>query len=256
MSEFADNKAETSMTDIYKFDDISPVPKLVALRLQSMIQNGEIGQNSRLPSERQLAEQLKVSRPSVREALKNLETLGIVRIYPARGTFVRNECSTPPKETAGWRFSPSAPLDHVFDLRAMIEPKIARYAAEEPSTVDTDRLLALTDMMEASWRARDLVAHTEADLDFHRLIAASCTNKLFVQIYSDFNTVMTETHRTQIPLTLSKATADAIIARSCQQHRSIVAALRNHDPAAAELAMAEHINFAMECAGVNMHGER
>lgn len=227
-----------------------PVPKLVAMRLQELILSGELAENSRLPSERLLAQRLQVSRPSIREALKNLESLGLVRVLPARGTFVRKPGSASATGKPGWRFSPATPLEHVFELRGLIEPRIARNVASVPGGIDTQRLTFLTDLMEKTWQDGDLVAHAEADLEFHDFIARLCPNKLLVQTYEHFRHIVTETHRTLIPLTLSKPTADDIIKQACGQHRAIIDALQNLNPDEAEKAMAEHVDFAMRSGGI------
>src|SRR5947209_226399 len=65
-----------------------PVSRSTLSRIQAMVLGGEFAPGQRLPAERQLAEQLSVSRASLREALSTLETLGVVRVEPHRGTFV------------------------------------------------------------------------------------------------------------------------------------------------------------------------
>ncbi|MFT6684209.1 MAG: GntR family transcriptional repressor for pyruvate dehydrogenase complex, partial [Loktanella salsilacus] len=117
----------------------SSVTQTVARRLQEMIKSGELSKDEKIPSQRILSEQLQVSRASLREALLTLETLGLVRTLPARGTFVTGtEVSTDAGQQS-WRFDGQFTISDVFQSRLLIETELCRLAAPHITDVIADR---------------------------------------------------------------------------------------------------------------------
>ena len=95
---------------------------------------GELSKDEKIPSQRILSEQLQVSRASLREALLTLETLGLVRTLPARGTFVTGtEVSTDAGQQS-WRFDGQFTISDVFQSRLLIETELCRLAAPSATT--------------------------------------------------------------------------------------------------------------------------
>lgn len=224
---------------------LQTVTQAVARRLQDMIHRGEWQPEQKIPSQRILSEQLGVSRASLREALLTLETLGLIRTYPARGTFVTGPGTTTPRDDTQWRYSGDYTLREAFEIRLLLEGRLAALAAGTMTTDDIAALNMATDAMEAAWAVRDLLANVEADLDFHRRIAESCPNRLMRQTYNSLSDFLTETQRQPIPFTeLDRMTG------SIAEHRAIATAIGNRDAAAAKAAMAEHIRKTAACAGV------
>lgn len=198
----------------------TPVTQAVARRLQGMIRSGELKANEKLPSQRVLSDQLKVSRPSLREALLTLETLGLVRTLPARGTFVVDPGAAGGR-AAPWRYDDAYSLPEVFQSRALIEPEMCRLAAPHLGAPGLDRLDAANADFEAAWRGGDLVAHVEADLRFHRTIAEACPNRMLRRLYQSVQDLLSESQRQPIP-----NTAGDRMAQSIAEHGAIIAALR------------------------------
>src|SRR3954465_9081327 len=115
----------------------------VADQLRALIDSGEYGVGSRLPTERDLAEQLKVSRPTVREALIALEVEGRVRIRVGSGIYVSEPAAHAP-------FLPSVEIEGPFELlraREFMEGAIAEQAARVATSEDIARIDAALDAM-------------------------------------------------------------------------------------------------------------
>ena len=227
--------------------DRTPVTQAVARRLQDMIRSGALKKNEKMPSQRILSEQLNVSRASLREALLTLETLGLVRTYPARGTFVLDPETRPERSRPTWRYGSSFAIRDVFQTRVLLETELARLCA---GVIDDRRLLDLeraAQGFEASWRAGDLVAHVEADLAFHRAIAEGCANPMLISLYNSVRDLLTESQRQPIPNT-ETARMEASIA----EHRAIMQALADRDPEQSAGAMKSHILNTARCAGVRL----
>ncbi|MCX7560982.1 FadR/GntR family transcriptional regulator [Sulfitobacter sp. F26204] len=228
--------------------DRTPVSQAVARKIQSLIQRGEFSPSKRLPSQRILAEQLGVSRPSLREALMTLETLGLIHTYPGRGTFVADDGATPETpDSSRWRYAERYAMQDVFEVRMLLECRLARHAAEMATFDDIAYLVAATDAMEAAWARQDLIVNVEEDLKFHRHIASKSRNALLSQQYEQVAAYLAETQRQPIPFTAVNRMADSIA-----EHRAVIQALNDRDADAAEAAMKAHIRNTAACTGLSV----
>ena len=118
-----------------------PVGQAIARQLQEMIRSGELKPGEKFPSQRVLSERLKVSRPSLREALLTLETLGLVRTLPARGTFVVDPDAGVSGSVSGiWRYDDSYSIREVFQSRILIESELCRLSAGALNKATLDAL--------------------------------------------------------------------------------------------------------------------
>ncbi len=222
----------------------TPLPQVVARRLQKMILDGELRAGEVIPSQRQLAERFNVSRASLREALLTLETLGLVKTEPGRGTFV-TAGGPDPAATLKWRYSDSQSMQDVFETRYMLEGRIIMAAAQVITAEAIEVLVAATDDMERCWEAGDLLANVEADLRFHRIIALACPNRMLQSIYEMVQDLLTETQRQPIP-----RTNPTRMRASLSEHREIIMALTRRDGYAACEAMRRHIANTAACADI------
>lgn len=222
----------------------------MARRIQDMIRDGVYEAGQRLPSQRVLSEQLGASRASVREALLSLETLGLIRTLPARGTFV----SAPRADRDGaiHTFGQIAlgggtayRLEDIFATRAMIEGELAASAARHITDTALADLERHQHDFKMLWQEGDLVGHVNADLRFHQSLAASSPNLLLTQIYHSFSDYLTKSQRLPIPVT-----DNARMEQSIKEHEHILQALRNRDPEATRYAMQSHIAETARIAGV------
>jgi GntR family transcriptional regulator, transcriptional repressor for pyruvate dehydrogenase complex len=224
----------------------TPLPQVVARRLQKMILDGELRAGDLIPSQRQLAEQFSVSRASLREALLTLETLGLVKTEPGRGTFV-TAGSPDPRAASKWRYSDSHSMQDVFETRQMLEGRIVMAAAKVIDAAAITVLIAATDEMERCWDAGDLLSNVEADLRFHRTIAMHCPNRMLRTVYETVQDLLAETQRQPIP-----RTNPTRMRASLSEHRDIIAALSRRDSAAACEAMLRHIANTAACADIDL----
>ena len=225
--------------------DRTPVSQTVARQIQKMIQSGEIEALQRLPSQRQLAEKLGVSRSSLREALMTLETLGFVKTYSGSGTIVCDPNTNPSPDSTHWRYAKRYDMSDVFEVRMLLEGRLAKHAAQTTTADDINILKTATDRMEAAWENNDLIVNVEEDQAFHQHIARKCRNVLLSQQYESIVPLLIETQRQPIPFTAVNRMAESIA-----EHRAIIKALHERDANAAEKAMNLHIKNTAKCAGV------
>jgi len=204
----------------------------VADQLRALIDSGEYRVGSRLPTERDLAEQLKVSRPTVREALIALEVEGRVRIRVGSGIYVNEPALAPPLPAA-------AEIEGPFELlraREFIEGAIAEQAARVATPEDIARI-------DASLEAMANVQHPgEAsmihDRAFHVAVAGCLDNAVLVRVVGELfdqrlNPYFAKlAHYFENPASWNAALAE---------HRAIRDAIAAHDPDAARVTMREHL---------------
>lgn len=225
--------------------DKAPVTQTIARRLQDMIRSGELQPGQKLPSQRVLAERLNVSRPSLREALLTLETLGLVQTLPARGTFVLDPITRP--TSLAWRYVDAHDLKDVFQTRVLIESELCRLAAAIITPSVLQDLTAAAHAFEEAWQSGDLVAHVEADLALHLGIAMACPNRMLTGLYCTVQQLLTETQRQPIPNTNHDR-----MTQSIAEHWAIIDALQRGDGAAAADRMRDHVRNTAHSAGIRI----
>ncbi|MFN4099372.1 MAG: FadR/GntR family transcriptional regulator [Pararhodobacter sp.] len=142
--------------------------------LYSRIANGDYAPEQRLPPETQLAEELSVSRPVLREALEKLRNEGLIQSRQGAGSFVRAH----PQGTLGYgRIETIADIQRVYEFRLTIEPAAAVLAAQRRDQEALDRIERALDQMRA---ATGSMNHREdADFAFHVAVAQAANNHLF-----------------------------------------------------------------------------
>ena len=208
----------------------------IADDLERLILEGAFPPESRLPSEQDLAERYSVSRNVIRESLKSLKEKGLVSIRTGSGTFVRRPTVKPISE-ALHRFVRHSIDDfstaHFYEIRRMIEPENASLAALRATEADIAAIL--TPLLVMEQHQTESEAWSQADLEFHRAIAAATQNPLVLSIIDAL-----------IDPLLKVISAGHAEPRGTQAgleaHRSILSAIQARDPVLANKAMLEHLN--------------
>jgi GntR family transcriptional regulator, transcriptional repressor for pyruvate dehydrogenase complex len=201
-------------------------------RLGTAIRLGLLPAGSRLPSERKLADQLSISRSTLRQALTTLVQSGHLVALRGRsgGTFV---AEAPP--LAHETDAPPPPLDEVravLDYRVVVETGATVLAAERAGAEDLDGLELLTERMGAAPGA-SFEVYRRADVRFHIGLAEACHSPRLV-------VAMTEVQGQMSDLIQRIAHPDEVLTRSNAQHRRLVTLLRRGDTGRAVRLMREH----------------
>jgi GntR family uxuAB operon transcriptional repressor len=204
----------------------------IANQLSDLISSGEFADGARLPSERELAAQLGVSRPSVREALIALEVAGKVEVRVGTGIFV---AAARPVAVADPMTEGQGPFE-LLRARWLIEGEIALEAASnaEPGDLEAVRS-AVHEMQHRQQQKRDADA---ADRDFHLGIAKATHNSALVSVVHNLwdqgrGAIWKRMeHHFQTP---------ELRAATLRDHRAILDALDAHDGRSARAAMRRHL---------------
>lgn len=207
----------------------------IADQIAALIDRGEYQMGARLPPERDLAKQLGVSRPSVREALIALEVEGYVEVRVGSGVYVVGLRAEDPSEPLP---ADSGPFE-LIRARSLIEAECAALAAKEATKAQVRAIEEALDGMEAD---RDLgVMPLGADRLFHLRIAEASGNSALVLV------VKTLWDQRTGPLFLRLEhhfDTPALWTVAIREHREIVAAIARRDPQGARAAMRRHMNHA------------
>lgn len=222
---------------------VALVPQATARRIQEMIRTGELRQGDLLPPQRELSERLDVSRASLREALSVLETLGLLRTEPRRGTRVASMEALDGPAMQPWRFGKRYSPSEVYQFRLVTEGHAARLAALRMSAAELGALWQNLREFKDAVRDRDLVASSQLDFAFHRLIMAYSGNRVFADLYDSYGSVLLESQR--LPLTRHGRLWEPV-----NEHENVVQAVEKRDPDGACYFMHVHILRAADRVGV------
>jgi len=207
-------------------------------RLRALVDTGEIRATGRLPPERELAEEVGVSRRAVRRALDLLEAEGRISRQQGRGTFIC-EARAGTLDLGRELAKLTNPVD-TLEARMALEPQLARLAALRATQADFDKLF---EAAEASRAATDPEAYEKADAAFHRRIAVAARNPLLMTIFDAVLYVASDRSWRH-----GRETAHCINnqARYAASHRRIAAMIGERNPLKAEEAMRLHLGAVQQ----------
>ncbi|GAB4538988.1 MAG: FadR/GntR family transcriptional regulator [Anaerolineae bacterium] len=210
----------------------------VVNEIQRVIVGGQLKPGMRLLPERELADQLGVSRTVVREAVRILVAKGLLETKPGVGTIVRQVTSDQIVEPLSLLLQTQKggiSIDHLHQVRRMLEVEIAGLAAEQATEEDITELKEILDMMEAVTDVPE--AFAARDADFHQGLAKTTHNPLLIILLDSIRDLMQEVRLmvTRHPDLREKVMPD---------HRRILERVASKDPAGARQAMEEHLEHA------------
>ncbi len=211
-------------------------------QIKQMVVRGELKPGDRLTSERELAEQLQVSRASVREAFSALDLLGILESKTGEGTFIRQQPDAAVIEPLALVFMLYKDSNlEVLEFRTMLETEGAALAAEGATPADIERLKMHLLAMQSEILNNKLGAVPDAQ--FHITIAEITGNRVLVYMMNTIFDLLVETMRySREKLFLRLGNREKLFA----QHEKIYQAIAAGNPEAARQAMRCHLKFVWE----------
>lgn len=213
----------------------------VADHLERLILEGALRPGEKLLPERDLAERLNVSRPSLREALDKLATRGLVRSERGGGTYiaelVEGAFTTPLAELL--QAHPEATYDYL-DFRCVVEGEAARLAALRGTDVDRAVLTGRFQAVETAHGKIDPSDEAAADADFHLAIYEMSHNLVLLHIMRGFSAMLRDDVFYNRNRLYSRQGVRELL---LSQHRAIYDAVMSGDGDAAEAAATRHIRF-------------
>jgi GntR family transcriptional repressor for pyruvate dehydrogenase complex len=205
----------------------------IVRQVKTMIAEGRLKGGDRLPPERDLAEKFVVSRTSVREALRTLESLGLVEIRPGEGTFIREvSIDALVEPLALLMASQREATGELFEARRLLEPSLAALAANRATPEEIQEMERILEE-----QAREIGSGRTGlaqDAQFHAAIGVAAHNRAITRIAHAIMDLLTQSREDSLN-TPGRPT------RSHEDHRRVVAAIRARDAEGARAAMLEHI---------------
>ncbi len=216
----------------------------VANELEKRILEGSLKPGDRLASERALALDLGVSRPSLREAIQKLVSKGLLSTRHGGGTYVTDRLEA--HFVDPWQdMLKDHPLLHrdLLEFRQMLESQAASLAADRATDIDISRLDLVHSTLEAVYASDDLATCIDADVAFHQAIAEASHNVLIGHLTASLMKVI----HGHVANNLEHLHARPQRWEQLQsQHRAIWQAIRQHQPQAAAQAASDHIEFVRQ----------
>ena len=209
------------------------IKEQISDKLAYMIHSGLLRPGDELPSERELAATLGVSRETVRGAIGVLQARQMIEVSQGARTRVLGRGPIPLHESVGVLGSlKDRSLQEVTEARAAVEMQVVWLAAQRIKAAELTRLQALVD--EQRSMLTDPVRFQISDQEFHHTLYRACGNALLAEVVFDFYGYALEFRR----LALQRKGA---IAHSVEEHWAIVSALRTRKPEVAVAAMRKHL---------------
>jgi DNA-binding FadR family transcriptional regulator len=209
----------------------------IADSLAEAIEGGQYKLGDRLPTERELAEQYGVSRPTLREAMIALEMLGMIEARHGLGIYVTG--SVRPLSPSSSELDTEIGAFELIEARRLFEGEAAALAA---TSIDDDQLAQLEALM-VRMHEEEEIAGEEADREFHMIIARATGNGAIIATIENL-----WDWRNRSPLArniLARARGMGLEPR-INEHRRVFEALKARDPAAARQAMRDHLERVIE----------
>jgi GntR family transcriptional repressor for pyruvate dehydrogenase complex len=207
----------------------------IAGQIKRLIVDGKLKPGDRLPPERELIKQLGVSRPSLREALNSLVTMGFLEVRQAKRTFVKSITSKLIEDPLSLLIK--ADTQKIFDLievRKAIETWAAYHAAQKASEEDVEQLaIIINEMKKAFEEGR---TWEKEDADFHLAIAKATHNTIHMHIMSGIYDLLKES--------MAKIFIDRKKVRKLMNHHlQIFHAIKSRSPDKARQKTLDHLNY-------------
>ena len=226
----------------------------VVKQIELLILRGILRPGDRLPSERELADRMGVSRPSLREAVAELQSRGLLETRASAGIFVSNVMGAEFSDTLVRLFS-----DHeeaVFDyisFRRDIEGMAAERAAKHGSDTNLKVIDTIFRKMETAHSKRNPAEEAQLDAEFHLAIIEASHNIVMLHMMRAMFQLLREGvfYNRQI-MFKQRVTRDSLL----DQHRAINAAIQARDPKAAQQAAIDHLSYVKQSLTDQRRSER
>ncbi len=205
----------------------------VVKQIRALIEKGKLKRGDQLPTERELADTFKVSRTTVREAIRTLESMRLVQSRQGDGTYVlasSEESLIQPLAAA--LFHEKDDIQDIFSIRNIVEPYVAQIAAENATLEEIKEMERI--LQEQEENLGDGVSIIETDSAFHSLLARMAKRRVLERLMLALVDLLGETREKYLQ-------GEDRSMKSLQGHREILAAISNGDCSAARKAMRRHL---------------
>ncbi|WP_240986846.1 FadR/GntR family transcriptional regulator [Acididesulfobacillus acetoxydans] len=209
----------------------------IAEQLRKLVAGGKLKPGDRLPSERELAERLQVSRASVREALSALEMMGLVEVRSGEGTYVRHVNMDSVVAPLAWVLAlEKDTVEQLMEVRKILETQAVRLAAERAEEPEIREMSEALEIMRQDLETGEL--GEVADHRFHFAVTQATHNQILVRIMNSISDTM---HQTLKISRRKMFSSKSMLEKLYHEHAGILEAVRERDAAKASQRMLDHL---------------
>ncbi len=210
-----------------------------------IVEDKEFAPGQKLPGENALSERLRVSRNTLREAIKVLASRGILEVYRGKGTFVARDLKAFDGYDLGQMDRVRKRLKDLYEVRLLIEPELAALACARATDEEMANIIRLAKDAEEAVHS-ELRASTEQE--FHAAIIAAAHNDFLMQLTPIINNAVKDA------LYVGKDMENQLNSLTLSDHPVIMEFLKKRDPIGTRQAMAVHLRRVIDTLNLD-HGE-
>ncbi len=211
----------------------------IVLQIKALILEGNIKPGDRLPAEREMVDLFGVSRSCIREAIKSLATMGLVRVVHGQGVFV---CEVSGEDSAAQVISNlivpgTGTMRDLFEMRKLLEAQAAEWAALRRTDGEAEAIMTtvVKAVSIAAAHPPNIIGMWELDNKFHNQLALATHNQVLVRTMRGIMDLMAESRKGTLRFKDRPP-------KSAQEHLAVARAIIAGDPGAAREAMLTHLN--------------
>ena len=208
----------------------------IVQQIRTLIEEGKLKRNDHLPSERDLSETFRVSRTTVREAIRTLESMRLLQSRQGDGTYVlasSEESLIQPLAAA--LFKEKDDIRDIFYIRKIIEPHVAELAAENATPQEIEEMERILQQQEESIGHGENIIET--DSAFHKLMVKATTNRVMERLIAALIDLLKQSRQKYLTEDENYERAT----RSLEGHQRVLSAIKKGDGDAARKSMLQHL---------------
>lgn len=222
-----------------------PVIEMVVRRIEALVRSGYLSRGSRLPSEPRLAEMLQVSRASLREALKGMVFIGLLKARAGDGTYLQPSLTSMATRHLQWMLLLEEIKDlELYELREILEPAAAALAARRATRDDLDHMRAALNGMKLSMH--DPESFIRHEMEFHNAITRASKNGAIESTMRMMYGALSEGRHRALPFVHN-------LAEHCARHEHMFELIAKHDATGARRAVIADVKYAESLLQQNLH---
>lgn len=232
--------------NVEKYDNSKKTYEAIIDSIKTDIMSGKIKTGQKLPPERELAKKFNVSRTSIREALRTLEILGVIKSVQGSGNYITGDVEKSLIESMSMMFLLQQ-IDSLefYQFREALELKAAMLAVQN---IDDEKIMKLEKLVSEMAQSEDEATRSALDKQLHDTIAAASNNSMIMQILDILSEVITQ----DIKQRRSEILSDPDNIKRLQKiHEEMVHGLKQRDSQATYAAFTKHFDLIAEYLRTN-----
>lgn len=215
--------------------------------IREMIVEEDFNPGDKFYSENELTKKLEVSRSSIREAVRILEATGLVSVKHGKGIFISDSMKQEMEAFSNWLKNNETALIEHFEVRLIIDPKAAAAAARNADQSEIEKMEEVCNDFFLKTKENNTAGLIKCDEEFHRLLAKSTKNKTLYFVMKTMTNSLSEGW-------ISSLHVPGRTEKTVGEHKEILDAIKQGDPAKAEQAMVVHLKNAVSDIRASMNG--